>query len=123
MKKVTKILMIVVAVIVAIGVIFGISKAVGGFMPGKVVTEEKEKKVSVPDIRGMTEEGARKALTKKNIGYQSAGQVASDKYEKGEIAEQDPKPGEKVKENSTVTVKISSDRQKNCQSTGCNRKI
>ena len=108
MKKVTKILMIVVAVIVAIGVIFGISKAVGGFMPGKVVTEEKEKKVSVPDIRGMTEEDARKALTKKNIGYQSAGQVASDKYEKGEIAEQDPKPGEKVKENSTVTVKISS---------------
>jgi serine/threonine-protein kinase len=108
MKKVTKILMIVVAVIVAIGVIFGISKAVGGFMPGKVVTEEKEKKVSVPDIRGMTEEEARKALTKKNIGYQSAGQVASDKYEKGEIAEQDPKPGEKVKENSTVTVKISS---------------
>ena len=108
MKKVTKILMIVVAVIVAIGVIFGISKAVGGFMPDKVVTEEKEKKVSVPDIRGMTEEEARKALTKKNIGYQSAGQVASDKYEKGEIAEQDPKPGEKVKENSTVTVKISS---------------
>ena len=49
-------MMIVVAVIVAIGVIFGISKAVGGFMPGKVVTEEKEKKVSVPDIRGMTEE-------------------------------------------------------------------
>ena len=43
----------------------------------------------------MTEEEARKALTKKNIGYQSAGQVASDKYEKGEIAEQDPKPGEK----------------------------
>lgn len=108
MKKVTKILMIVVAVIVAIGVIFGISKAVGGFMPDKVVTEEKEKKVSVPDIRGMTEEEARKALTKKNIGYQSAGQVTSDKYEKGEIAEQDPKPGEKVKENSTVTVKISS---------------
>ena len=79
MKKVTKILMIVVAVIVAIGVIFGISKAVGGFMSGKVVTEEKEKKVSVPDIRGMTVEEARKALTKKNIGYQSAGQVASDK--------------------------------------------
>ena len=90
-------MMIVVAVIVAIGVIFGISKAVGGFMPGKVVTEEKEKKVSVPDIRGMTEEKARKALTKKNIGYQSAGQVASDKYEKGEIAEQDPKTRRKSK--------------------------
>ena len=55
----------------------------------------------------MTEEEARKELTKKNIGYQSAGQVASDKYEKGEIAEQDPNQ-EKSKENSTVTVKISS---------------
>ena len=123
MKKVTKILMIVVAVIVAIGVIFGISKAVGGFMPGKVVTEEKEKKVSVPDIRGMTEEKARKALTKKNIGYQSAGQVASDKYEKGEIAEQDPNQEKSKREFDGHCEDQQRTGRKNCQSTGCNRKI
>ena len=39
-------------------------KAVGGFMPGKVVTEEKEKKVSVPDIRGMTEGKGKKSTHK-----------------------------------------------------------
>ena len=71
----------------------------------------------------MTEKDAKEALAKKNIGYQSAGQVASDKYEKGEIAEQSPKAGEKVKENSTVTVDQQRTSRKNCQSTGCNRKI
>lgn len=108
MKKVTKILMIVVAAVVVIGVLFGISKAIGGLMPDKIVTEEKETKVTVPDVRGMTEKEAKEELQKKNIGWKIVGQVASDKYEKGEVADQSPKAGDKVKKHSTVELKISS---------------
>ena len=108
MKKVTKVLMIVVAAVVAIGVIFGISKAIGGLMPNKIVTEKEETKVTVPDVRGMTEKEAKEELQKKKIGYKIVGQVASDKYEKGEVADQSPKAGDKVKKNSTVELKISS---------------
>ncbi len=108
MKKVTRILMIVVAVIVAIGVIFGISKAVGSLKPEKVVTDEKEKKVKVPDVRGMTEKEARDELSKLNLGLQSKGIVPSDTYDKGEIAKQNYKAGEKVAKHTTIEVYISS---------------
>lgn len=108
MKKVTRILMIVVAVIVAIGVIFGISKAVGSLKPEKVVTDEKEKKVKVPDVRGMTEKEARDELSKLNLGLQSKGTVPSDTYDKGEIAKQNYKAGEKVAKHTTIEVYISS---------------
>lgn len=108
MKKVTRILMIVVAVIVAIGVIFGISKAVGSLKPEKVVTDEKEKKVKVPDVRGMTEKEARDELSKLNLGLQSKGSIPSDTYDKGEIAKQSHKSGEKVAKHTTIEVYISS---------------
>ena len=72
MNKVMKILMIVVALIIAFILIFAVGKAAGIFksIGSGTTTEDSSDKdtVKVPDIVGMTEEEATKALKDKNLG-------------------------------------------------------
>ena len=57
-------------------------------------------KVTVPDIRGMTEEQAKAALKKKDLGIKPIKRTESKKYKAGLISKQTPEAGEKVKKNT-----------------------
>ena len=112
MNKVMKILMIVVALIIAFILIFAVGKAAGIFksIGSGTTTEGSSDKdtVKVPDIVGMTEEEATKALEDKKLGIKVDSREDSEKYEEGKVSEQKTKAGTKVKKHSTVHVVVSS---------------
>lgn len=112
MNKVMKILMIVVALIIAFILIFAVGKAAGIFksIGSGTTTEDSSDKdtVKVPDIVGMTEEEATKALKDKNLGIKVDSREDSEKYEEGTVSEQKTKAETKVKKHSTVHVVVSS---------------
>ncbi|TCS77027.1 serine/threonine-protein kinase [Muricomes intestini] len=112
MKKIMKILMIVAAAVIAIGVIFMVGKAAGLFKikPSSAQTQT-ENKVSVPNLVGMTEEEAKAALSKKNLGYYVSGREASDKYDKGIIIRQETAAKKKVAKNSQINVVVSTGKK------------
>ena len=102
-RKIMKILMIVAAVIIAFILLFMIGKAAGLFKGGSgFKTTQTESKVTVPDLVGMTEEEAKEALSKKNLGYHVSGRETSDKYDSGVIIRQETDA--KTKEEKTVMV-------------------
>lgn len=70
--------------------------------------DESAKKVEMIDLTGMTFEEAQTALKKIKLGIKDNGTVSSDTVEEGKVVEQDYKKGEKVAENTTIKVKISS---------------
>ena len=113
MAKVMKILMIVVAVIIASIAIFLIGKAAGVFKfgPGTAITDTKSEKVEVPNVVGMDEDEAIKALNKAGLGYKITARKESDKYEKGEVMQQSPVGGKKAKKNSQIELVISSGKK------------
>ncbi len=107
-KKIMKILMVVAAAIIAMVVIFMVGNAVGVFKGGiGTNTTTNDAKVVVPNLLGMTEDEAKAALKKKNLGYSVSGREASDKYAAGEIMEQSEKANSKVAKNTEVKVVIS----------------
>ena len=107
-KKIMKILMVVAAAIIAMVVIFMVGNAVGAFKGGiGTNTTTNDAKVVVPNLLGMTEDQAKAALKKKNLGYSVSGREASDKYAAGEIMEQSEKANSKVAKNTEVKVVIS----------------
>ena len=107
-KKIMKILMIVAAVIIAFAVLFMVGKAAGIFKGAATTAESpKESKVTVPDVRGMTQDEAKEALKKKNLGIKVAKQETSDTYDKGQIISQDPTGDTKVDKNTEVKVVVS----------------
>lgn len=112
MNKVMKILMIVVALIIAFILIFAVGKAAGIFksIGSRTTTEDSSDKdtVKVPDIVGMTEEEATKALKDKKLGIKVDSREDSEKYEEGTVSEQKTKAETKVKKHSTVHVVVSS---------------
>ena len=110
MNKVMKILTIVVAVIILFILIFAIGKAAGIFKSfgSGVTAEEEEGQVKVPDVVGMTEEEAAKALKAKNLGYKVVERTESEKYEEGLVSEQKTEAGTRVDKNSTVQLVVSS---------------
>ncbi|MDD3362424.1 MAG: Stk1 family PASTA domain-containing Ser/Thr kinase [Hespellia sp.] len=110
MAKVMKVLMIVVAVIIAFAVIFMVGRAAGVFKIGNKVTTSTEETVKVPDLVGMTEEEAKKALNEKQLGV-SLARSESDKYDKGVVMEQRTKAGERVKKNTQITIVISTGKK------------
>ena len=107
-KKIMKILMIVAAVVIALAAVFLIGKAAGIFnsVPG-ITSDKGTGKVAVPNIVGMTEEQAKEALDKRNLGYDVVDWKTSDKYEKGKIMEQKTKANTKVAKNTTIKVVVS----------------
>lgn len=68
---------------------------------------ETAEKVEVPKVAGMTFDAAKAELAKYGLGIENKGEVSSDDYEEGEIANQDPMAGEMVEKNSTIQVVIS----------------
>lgn len=126
MEKAITIMGIAAAVIIVIIIIVLVANLFGGFKPGKdkkstetekqtsqtqtsqtQETETERDKISVPKVTGSTYDEAREELEKLGLKIENKGEVSSDEYEEGQIANQDPAAGEKVKEGSTVGVVIS----------------
>lgn len=112
-KKIMKILMVVAAAIIAMVIIFMVGNAMGAFKGGiGLNTTTNDAKVVVPNLLGMTEDEAKAALKKKNLGYSIAEREESDKYAAGEIMEQSEKANSKVEKNTEIKVVISTGKAK-----------
>ena len=110
MKKVMKILTVVVIAIILSIVIFAVGKAAGVFKfgPSLNLNKTETNTVKVPDVKGMTEDEAKKALNSKGLGYEVVSREESEEYEEGLVSEQTPEDGKKVKKNTKVQVVVSS---------------
>ena len=112
MHKIMKILTIVVVAIIVLILVFTVGKAAGVFKSfGGITTqdeEDKSGKVTVPDVRGMSEEGARALLNKKRLGIHVVTRKESKKYKAGKISKQTPEAGEKVSKHTKIEVVVSS---------------
>ena len=110
MKKVMKILTVVVIAIILSIVIFAVGKAAGVFKfgPSLNLNKTETNTVKVPDVKGMTEDEAKKTLNSKGLGYEVVSREESEEYEEGLVSEQTPEDGKKVKKNTKVQVVVSS---------------
>ena len=112
MHKIMKILTIVVVAIIVLILVFTVGKAAGVFKSfGGITTqdeEDKSGKVTVPDVRGMSEENANALLNKKGLGIQVVTRKESKKYKAGKISKQTPEAGEKVSKHTKIEVVVSS---------------
>lgn len=112
MHKIMKILTIVVVAIIVLILVFTVGKAAGVFKSfGGITTQEEEDKsgkVTVPDVRGMSEEEAKTLLNKKGLGIQVVTRKESKKYKAGKISKQTPEAGEKVSKHTKIEVVVSS---------------
>lgn len=123
MQKVTKILTIVVAVIIAFSILMIGLKAMNFFSygPGKDTeidqdieddVEDDEAKlpelVKVPSLDGMTEDEAKETLNGLGLGYTKQGVEESATYEEGLIIWQSVEKDQEVKKNTQVSVIVSS---------------
>ena len=108
-KRIMKILMIVAGVVIALLVLFLVANAAGFFSSGPGLTQEEEDTVEVPELRGRTEEEAKKILNDMELGIKvDPERQPSNQYEEGQIMAQDKAPGTEVDKNTTITVTISS---------------
>lgn len=122
MEKAITIMGIAAAVIIVLIIVAIVVNLFGGFGSkdkGKKETEtqntqttqttetQSAEKIGVPELLGMTYEEAEKELGKLGLKIENKGEVSSDKYEKGEVANQEPLAGTKVEKDSTVGVVIS----------------
>ena len=112
MHKIMKILTIVVVAIIVLILVFTVGKAAGVFKSfGGITTqdeEDKSGKVTVPDVRGMSEENAKALLNKKRLGIHVVTRKESKKYKAGKISKQTPEAGEKVSKHTKIEVVVSS---------------
>lgn len=112
MHKIMKILTIVVVAIIVLILVFTVGKAAGVFKSfGGITTQEEEDKsgkVTVPDVRGMSEEDAKALLNKKRLGIHVVTRKESKKYKAGKISKQTPEAGEKVSKHTKIEVVVSS---------------
>ncbi|WP_294901449.1 Stk1 family PASTA domain-containing Ser/Thr kinase [uncultured Eubacterium sp.] len=117
MEKIVGIMRIVVAVIIAIIVIYLIGSFfdIFHFGPGnknnkkddtQIAQEEKETVVMI-NLKGKTLSEAEKDLKELGLKVTEAGTEVSDTYEKGEIIDQDVSEGETVKAGTTIKVTVS----------------
>ncbi len=122
MEKAITIMGIAAAVIIVVIIVAIVVNLFGGFSPRKnkntetettqttETTEtqtEKTEQIPVPELRGKTYEEAEEALAALGLKIENKGEVSSDDYEEGEVANQDPLAGTEVKKDSTVGVVIS----------------
>ena len=106
MHKIMKILTIVVVAIIVLILVFTVVKSFGGITTQD--EEDKSGKVTVPDVRGMSEENAKALLNKKGLGIQVVTRKESKKYKAGKISKQTPEAGEKVSKHTKIEVVVSS---------------
>ncbi len=111
MEKAVTIMGIVTAIVIAGIVIFLIGNVVGLFHFGSSSGDSSSaatssQQVSVPDVTGMTYSEAKAALSDKGLSIH-ASYEASDTVDEDKIISQDPKKGDKVADNTTINVVIS----------------
>lgn len=117
MAKMMKVLTIVAVVIIVFIVVFIIGKATGLLKFGPSINLEddadKNEKVKVPDLRGMTEEAAKKVLKDKKYDMTLVvdSEEESTTYEKGQIIKQTPGSNKEVKKKTVIKVVISSGKK------------
>lgn len=122
MAKMMKILTIVAVVIIVFIVVFIVGKATGllKFGPSINLEEDADKnaKVKVPDLRGMTEGEAEKVLKGKKYEMKLVveSEEESTTYEKGQIIRQTPGANKEAKKKSVVKVVISSGKKEETKS-------
>ena len=63
--------------------------------------------VTVPDLRGKTENEAQTVLKEQGLGYKYLGETSSNEYAPGQIVEQDTDPGTSVAKNTRIGYRIS----------------
>lgn len=117
MAKMMKVLTIVAVVIIVFIVVFIIGKATGLLKFGPSINLEddadKNEKVKAPDLRGMTEEEAKKVLKDKKYDMTLVvdSEEESTTYEKGQIIKQTPGSNKEVKKKTVIKVVISSGKK------------
>ncbi|MDR1028543.1 MAG: Stk1 family PASTA domain-containing Ser/Thr kinase [Clostridiales Family XIII bacterium] len=94
-----KALAIVLALIVALPVSYGLYKGI------TYLTTDRG--VEAPDLIGLNEEKATKKAEDLKLKLEVAEEVFSDEHEVGLVVDQDPKAKEKVKKGSTIRVNLS----------------
>src|SRR5688572_26971203 len=62
--------------------------------------------ITVPDLRGMTQEKLEHFLENKHLQYKVVDSLFETKKAPGTILEQDPAPDSKVKENRTIYLTV-----------------
>ena len=68
---------------------------------------KEENGIEVPNLADKTFEEAKAELNGLGLGIENKGEVSSDEYEEGKIANQDPAAGQMVEKNTTIGVVIS----------------
>ena len=110
MHKIMKILTIVVVAIIVLILVFTVGKAAGVFKSfGGITTqdeEDKSGKVTVPDVRGMSETEAQNELEEAGFKVTSSFQY-DDSVESGKVISTTPEAGTKAEKGSTVTMLVS----------------
>ena len=117
MEKIVGIMRIVVAIIIAIIVIYIVGSFFDIFHFGfgnknnkkddTSITQQDEETVVMIDLKGKTLSEAKKELEKLGLKVSESGTEISDEYEKGQIIDQDVAKGETVKTGTTVKVTVS----------------
>ena len=117
MEKIVGIMRIVVAIVIAIIVIyivgsfFDIFHFGSGKKKDKIndtsITQQDEETVVMIDLKGKTLSEAKTELEKLGLKVSESGTEISDEYEKGQIIDQDVAKGETVKTGTTVKVTVS----------------
>jgi serine/threonine-protein kinase len=64
------------------------------------------KNVKIPDVIGLTETKAKDLLKEKGLKIKMGDPIESDEFEEGQVANQDPRAEEVVKEGATVVLNI-----------------
>lgn len=128
MERAITVMGIVAAVVIVIIIIVLVVNLFGGFGGGdkdrnkdtqttqttestqttQTTESEAAEKVPVPELRGKTFEEAKAELEKIGVNIENKGEISSNDYEEGKIANQDPAAGGSVEKGGTVAVVISS---------------
>jgi len=124
-EKTVTILGIIAAIVIVVIVILLLGNVFGWFHFGSepkqetpvisVISEEPEEKeetITLEDLSGMSFSDAEKKLSDAGLVLKENGTKSSDEYDEGEIIEQDPKAGTKLKKGDTVSVIVSTGEAK-----------
>ena len=98
-----RIILILLAILIALGILFGVLYASGMFSKGIVV----------PDVTEKTFEEAAEILEDAGLKAEQGDDVTSDTIEEGLVAKQDPKGGSKVDKGTTVILNVSAGKATN----------
>ena len=116
-ERIVTVISIVVAAAIGILILYLIIHTFDVFGPGGssksteassgAASDSTMEMVKVPDLLGKTENEAQAVLKEMGLGYKYLGEVSSNSYSPGQIAEQDTNPGSTVAKNTRIGYSIS----------------